>query len=126
MLMDRISTAVHDKISAQTALGRYVVYSEDELFEAFPEDADRDETELKKALKDLLAAGYVDVKYSGGSLYCIAPLKRYVAEPDPPPPPPLPEPETKPAKRIPAGFWAAFCGGALGSLIISLIFALVC
>ena len=123
--MDRISTAVLDKISAQTAIGRYVVYSEDELFDAFPEDTERDETELKRALKELLADGYVDVKYSGGSLYCIAPLKRYVAEPDPPPPPP-PEPEVKPVKGVPAGFWAAFCGGALGSLIISLIFALIC
>ena len=68
-------------------------------------------------LKD---GGYIDVKYSRGDLFCIAPLKDYIED----------EPAEEnvseaPKRKINFTFASAFLGGMLGSLIISLIFALV-
>ena len=96
--MDRICSAVLDKICSLATVGRYVIFSEDELFEAFPEDVRHDLTELKNALKKLLNAGYIDIKYSGGSLYCIAPVRKYEPEPEPVAPP-----EPEPLKKSKAG-----------------------
>lgn len=124
--MDRICGCVLEKICSLAATGNYVIISEDEFYESFPESADRTESELKKAVKELASDGFIDVKYSGGDLYCVAPLKNYEPEE------PSKEAEAdieeiipeKPAKALPL-FFAAFAGGAAGSLIISLIFALV-
>lgn len=127
-MMDRISSAVIDKICSLATVGRYVVFSEDELFEAFPEGERRDLNELRNTLKKLLNAGYIDIKYSGGSLYCIAPIKKYEPEPEQII---LPEPEILPAKKSKRDkktllpFLAAFSGGALGSFLVSLVFALI-
>lgn len=131
--MDRICIGILDKICSLSSLGRYTVISEEEFLESFPEGTEKDGAELKKALKILIAGGYVDLKYSDGELYCVSPLKKYEA---PAEPEPLPPAEAPPETIAPAGpvnaaakliavFFAAFAGGAAGSLIISLIFALV-
>ena len=121
--MDRISCCVLDKICTLAPLGRYVVFSADELFEAFPDDAEATITELKKAVKALTADGYIDLKYQDGEFFCAAPIKK-PAEPQTATQPPQPTEKTKQAAPV-AVLFAAFAGGALGSLIISLIFALV-
>ncbi|MCI8370006.1 MAG: hypothetical protein HFE41_02360 [Clostridia bacterium] len=127
-MMDRISNAVIDKICSFATVGRYVIFSEDELYEAFPEGEKRDLSTLKNALKTLLNAGYIDIKYSGGSLYCIAPIKKYEPEPEqiilPEPELRLPE-KAKRERKYLLPFLAAFSGGALGSLLVSLTFALI-
>lgn len=124
--MDRICIAVLDKICSLAAFGRFVVFSEDELYDAFPDGEERRESVLRGVLKSLKEEGFIDLKYSSGNLYCIAPLKTFN---------PLPEieeiePETE--EKVPkvrhirgAIFISAFLGGALGSLIISLIFAFI-
>ena len=124
--MDRICIAVLEKICSLAATGRYVVFSEDELFETFPEDEEKSEATLKSALKTLKETGYIDLKYSSGNLYCIAPLKNFE------PLPVVEENEPKTEEKVPkvrhirgAIFISAFLGGALGSLIISLIFAFI-
>ncbi|MDE6504289.1 MAG: hypothetical protein K2L42_00270 [Clostridia bacterium] len=127
--METVCCAVLDKICSLAAFGRYVIFSEDELFEAFPDGTERDFGELKKALKALVNAGYIDLKYSGGDLYCIAPLKKYEPEPEPLPAP-AEEVEDKPEENVKKSFpfspfFAAFAGGALGSFIISLAFAVL-
>ena len=131
--MDRISIGILDKVCSLSSLGRYTVISEEEFLESFPEGAQKDGAELKKALKNLIAEGYVDLKYSDGELYCVSPLKKYEA-PDEPEPPAVADEPDKPVETVekPVGiiqhvtvFLAAFAGGAVGSLIISLIFALV-
>lgn len=124
--MDRISIAVLEKICSLAAFGRFVVFSEDELYDAFPDGEDKSEPVLKGVLKDLKEDGFIDLKYSSGNLYCIAPLKNY--EPLPEPEEEVPEIEEKVPKPWHirgAIFFSAFLGGALGSLIISLIFAFV-
>ena len=125
--MDGICSAVLDKIFALGAPGRNIVISEDEFFEAFPEDCVKSEGELRKALKTLASGGYIDIKYAGGDLYCVTPIKNRVIE-EPPAPVYTPSAETlKPQEytlkysTLPA-FLAALAGSALGSTVIALIF----
>lgn len=125
--MDGICSAVLNKIYALGVPGRYFVISADEFLEAFPEDGKRDIAELKRALKNLSANGYIDIKYSSGNLYCVALLKEYAEEVIEPPPPDETglEEHCKPDKIQKTAyvsiFWAAFLGGALGSGIIGAI-----
>ena len=122
--MDRICIAVLDKICSLAAFGRFVVFSEDELFDAFPDGEERREAVLREVLKSLKEDGFIDLKYSSGNLYCIAPLKNYAPVPEPE----IIVPETD--EKLPkvrhirgAIFISAFFGGALGILIVSLVFA---
>ena len=124
--MDRISIAVLDKICSLAAFGRFVVFSEDELFDAFPDGEEKRDAVLKGVLKSLKEDGFIDLKYSSGNLYCIAPLKNFE------PVPIIEENEPETEEKVPkvrhirgAIFISAFFGGALGSLVISLIFALL-
>ena len=118
--MDRICGAVLNRIHALSPAGRYVIVDESELFEAFPDGSDRSFDELKRSLTLLVKQGYIDVKYSRGEMYCIAPLKKYEEEEI------ICEPEREtPRFRFDPVLISAFAGGALGSLIISLIFAFV-
>lgn len=120
--MDRICGAVLDRIHALSPEGRYVIIDEDEIFEAFPDGSDRTYDELERVLTALRSGGYIDLKYSRGDMYCVAPLKAYVEEL---PSSPAPAPAAAKGRRIDVVFFSAFVGGALGSLIISLIFALL-
>ena len=119
--MDRICNAVLEKVNTLATLGRYVIISDEEFYESFPEVENKSDA-LNRALKFLQSEGYVDVRYSRQNLYCVAPLKTFEA-----PPPPQPEVvEVREHKqRLAPPFIAAFCGGAAGSLLISLIFALI-
>ena len=124
--MDRICIAVLDKICSLAGTGRFVVFSEDELFDAFPDGEERREAVLRNVLKSLKEDGFIDLKYSSGNLYCIAPLKRF----EPVPEIEIKEPEVEekePKVRYIRGatLVSAFLGGALGSLVISLIFAFI-
>lgn len=131
--MDSISIAVTDKICSLAALGRYVVFSEDELLDSFPDGVQKDESTLKRALDFLKDEGYIDLKYSSGNLYCIAPLKVY-SPPEPEEerpveksvPPPVQYDNTPKLKHIMGAIsLSAFVGGAIGSLIVSLIFTFI-
>ncbi len=124
--MDRICIAVLEKICSLAAAGRYVVFSEDELFETFPEDAQKSDSVLKNTLKSLKEQGYIDLKYSSGNLYCIAPVKKYEPEQEPAPlPVPVQEESGSPTVKPYLTFLAAFLGAAAGSLLVSLPLALL-
>ena len=126
--MDGLLSAILDKIYSLAATGRYVIFSREELFDAFPDGTERSEGELNKALKNLLNAGYIDVKYSSGKMYCIAPLKKYV-EPtviiDDGKQCATKEFTDRKNDKKNLAFLAAFAGGALGSMIVCLIFSLI-
>lgn len=126
--MDRICFAVLEKICSLAAFGRFVVFSEDELLDSFPDGEIKSEAVLRGALKTLKEYGFIDLKYSSGDLYCIAPLKNYEPEPSPEPEKEeikIEEETPKPQHIRGAIFIPAFLGGALGSLIVSLIFAFI-
>ncbi len=119
--MARICGAVLDRIYALSPAGRYVIIAEDEFYEAFPDGSERTYDELNRALSALRSGGYIDLKYSRGDMYCVAPLKRYVEEE-------LPVafvPAEPKRKKFDFVFLSAFAGGALGSLIVAVIFALI-
>ncbi len=78
--MDRICGAILNKIHALSPAGHYVIVDEDELYEAFPEDCERTDDALERALSALKGSGYIDLKYSRGEMYCVAPLKEYIEE----------------------------------------------
>lgn len=119
--MDRICGAVLDRIFELSPAGRYVIIDEDEFYEAFPEESEKSYEELKRALNALRGGGYIDLKYARGEMYCVAPLKRYVEEQLPPVDFVQPPKE----KKFDLVFLSAFAGSALGSLIVTLIFALI-
>ncbi|MDE5943059.1 MAG: hypothetical protein K2H30_02495 [Clostridia bacterium] len=119
--MDKICGAVLDKINSLSPSGRYVVIAEDEFYDCFP-DGDESGERLDRALTLLKEGGYIDVKYSRGDLFCIAPLKEYIEEE---PAEDAEDMDEAPKRKINFTFASAFLGGMLGSLIISLIFALV-
>lgn len=121
--MDGICCAILDKMTALGGTGRYFIVSAEEFLEVFPAGAERSYAELEKALKYLCAAGYLDIKYTGGELYCAALIK----------PRPCGEEKPKTAAAEVAGsspvkitkplfiFLAAFAGGALGGIVTALI-----
>ncbi len=113
--MDRICGAVLNKIFALSPAGRYVIIDEDEFFDAFPDDCEKSFEELKRSLTLLCKGGYIDVKYSRGETYCVAPLKRYEAEPE------LEPDIQKPKFKLDPVLISAFAGSVLGSLIVLII-----
>ncbi len=125
--MDRNCIAVLEKINSLSPAGRYVIIAEDEFYEAFPEGCETSDRELDRVLTALRNDGYIDLKYSRGDMYCVAPLKDY-AEEQPEDDGDVEESyaeETERRKFFDPVFFSAFVGGALGSLIISVIFAFV-
>ncbi len=125
--MDRIAACALEKICAAAPLGKYVILSEDEFLESFPESEKCRGDELNKALKNLKSDGYIDVKYSGGNMFCVAPLKLPEIKPveETAEIPVFVGGESKAGGKTALTFFAAMLGGALGSLIISLVFALI-
>lgn len=120
MYMDRICSAVLGKVFELSPDGRFVIIDEGEFFDAFPDESEKTYDELERALTLLKSGGYIDLKYSRGKMFCVAPLKRYIeATPASPPQ------NKKQERKTDFVFISAFAGSALGSLIISLIFALV-
>ncbi len=123
--MDKKNAAVLTKINSLAAIGRYIILSEEELSEALGEEADGDA--IKKACKELASDGYIDLKYSGGGMFCVAPLKY-----------PEKDEQEETTQNIQserevtvvktgkaAAFFAALLGGAAGSLIASLILSVI-
>ena len=118
--MDRICGAVLDKIYDLSPMGRYVIIAVDEFYDAFPDGSEKTFDELDRALTSLKKGGYIDLKYSRGDMYCVAPLKEYEEEEII-----GPAPAVAHGRKIDMVFLSAFAGSALGSLIISLIFAII-
>lgn len=119
--MDRICNAVLDRIFTLSPAGRYVIIAEDEFYEAFPDGSEKTYDELERVLSSLRGGGYIDLKYSRGDMYCVAPLKKYVEQQ-----PALPDEDVERKDRKPDFiFFSAFAGSALGSLIVALVFALI-
>lgn len=120
--MDSTNLAVLEKINSLAAIGRYIILSEDEINEALGGKSDGEE--IKNSLKELAQGGYIDLKYSGGGMFCVAPLKEYEnggSGED------IPEERgiTVVKTGTAAAFFAALAGGALGSVIASLIMAVI-
>lgn len=121
--MNTTNRAVLSKINSLAPKGRYIILSEEEISEALEGQADGEA--ISKACKELAKGGYIDLKYSGGGMFCLAPLKDIE--------PVEPQAEITQEERevvvvktgTAAAFFAALIGGALGSVITSLILSVI-
>lgn len=122
--MDTINREILAKINSSAQMGVYIILSEEDIKEALGTQVDGEA--IQKACKELYSDGYIDLKYSGGGMFCVAPLKEFVEEPDPEPEIFEDEQEVVVVKtgKVTA-FFAALIGGALGSLITSLILSVI-
>lgn len=119
--MDTINRNILAKINSSAQKGTYIILSEEDFKEALGTQIDG--KNIQDACKELANEGYIDLKYAGGRMFCVAPLKDYVAE----------EPEFEEDERevvvvktgTAAAFFAALLGGALGSIIVSLIISVI-
>ena len=105
---------------APLAISGAILSSLPTKFECIPDGAEKSENEIKKAIRQLSSEGYIDVKYSGGNMYCVAPLKRYVN-----PNAPAQTDEERPKFNNILIFLAACAGGAIGSAAVTLALSLV-
>ena len=121
--MNAINKAVLSKINSLAPKGRYIILSEEEISDALEEQTDGES--ISKACKELYKEGYIDLKYSGGGMFCVAPLKDI--EPEPVEPEIIKESESPTVVKTgtAAAFFAALIGGAAGSLIASLILSVI-
>lgn len=122
--MNTVNRNILAKINSLATKGKYIILSEDEISECV--DGEIDDGGILKACKELAGGGYVDLKYAGGGMFCLAPLKDIEPE----------EPQreiTEVNEREPtviktgtaAAFFAALFGGAVGSIIASLLLAVI-
>ena len=117
--MDTINRDILKKISSSAQKGSYIILSEDDFKETLGTQIGGES--IVNACKQLANEGFIDLKYAGGGMFCVAPLKDYVE--------PEPEPEEFEDERevvvvrtgTAAAFFSALIGGALGSLIASLV-----
>ncbi|MCH5142980.1 MAG: hypothetical protein J1G07_04645 [Clostridiales bacterium] len=120
--MDTINRNILAKINSSAQKGAYIILSEEDFKETLGTQIDGES--ISNACKELSNEGYIDLKYAGGGMFCVAPLKDFVAEP---------EPEFEEDERevvvvrtgTAAAFFAALLGGALGSIIVSLIISVI-
>lgn len=122
--MNATQRAILSKINSLAPIGRYIILSEDEISECL--DGGTDGESILKALKELSRDEYIDLKYSGGGMFCAAPLKEVEPEPVEIVRENQKEHEVVVVKAgTAAAFFAALLGGALGSIIASLILSVI-
>lgn len=125
--MDDVKRALFYKISESCKNGGFAIIDSTEFADAIPEGERRAAGEIDGALKELQKAGYIDIRYARGDMYCVAALKRELPEESR---------EEKLADRSPTIIEvkekinkfavalyaaAAFVGGAAGSAIVCAI-----
>lgn len=127
--MDNVSLAVLNKLCATTDIGRYAIISEEEFFDALPE-SETPCADLSRALSNLSDDGYIDIKYSGGDMYCLAPKKLPPVHPPEPTEITVSEVKTPPTIPEKTGFrqflysmLGGFLGAALGGILITILTA---
>ena len=123
--MNTINRDILAKINTLAQKGTYIILSEEDISEALGGQADGEA--VSKACRELSRDGYIDLKYSGGGMFCLAPLKDI--EPEPAPEPEIIEENEREVVVVKTGtaaaFFAALFGGALGSVIASLILSVI-
>lgn len=120
-MLDKRTSALLQSINDFCSSGTYKIFSEEDFLSAFPEKWGVTAEALAQMLNYLSENGYINVKYSGGGMYCICPLplgRGYC--------------EQEAEKRsecvlqlkyfISAAFFGSFAGSVLGVLIVAVIY----
>ena len=120
-MLDKRTSALLQSINDFCSSGTYKIFSEEDFLSAFP-DKWGGTAEARAQMLDYLSEnGYINVKYSGGGMYCICPLplgRGYC--------------EQEAEKRsecvlqlkyfMSAAFFGSFAGSVLGVLIFAVIY----
>ncbi|MCD7728464.1 MAG: hypothetical protein LUI60_00940 [Clostridia bacterium] len=128
LIMDALYTAVFEKILSSCSGGGYAIIDSAEFFDAIPDGERKAIGEVENALKYLQKNGCIDLKYSRGNVYCVCALKDRL--PDEPvakePSTTVIEVKEKMDKKCLVFYsLSAFLGGALGSMVICIIAAVL-
>ena len=73
-MLDKRTSALLQSINDFCSSGTYKIFSEEDFLSAFPEKWGVTAEALAQMLDYLSENGYINVKYSGGGMYCICPL----------------------------------------------------
>lgn len=123
-MLDKRTSALLKSINDFCSSGTYKIFSEEDFLSAFPEKWGVTAEALAQMLDYLSENGYINVKYSGGGMYCICPLplgRGYC--------------EQEAEKRsecvlqlkyfMSAAFFGSFAGSVLGILIFAVIYLIM-
>ena len=123
-MLDKRTSALLQSINDFCSSGTYKIFSEEDFLSAFPEKWGVTAEALAQMLDYLSENGYINVKYSGGGMYCICPLplgRGYC--------------EQEAEKRsecvlqlkyfMYAAFFGSFAGSGLGILIFAVIYLIM-
>lgn len=119
-MLDRRTSALLQTINDFCASGTYKVFSEEDFLSAFPEGWGVNAESLSQMLVYLSENGYINIKYSGGGMYCVCPLplgRSYCER----------EAEKKDESSVQLRYFmaAAFFGSFAGGVLAALVFALI-
>lgn len=123
-MLDKRTSALLQSINDFCSSGTYKIFSEEDFLSAFPEKWGVTAEALAQMLDYLSENGYINVKYSGGGMYCICPLplgRGYC------------EQEAEKQQRcvlqlkyfMSAAFFGSFAGSVLGVLIFAVIYLIM-
>jgi len=73
-MLDKRTSALLQTINDFCSSGTYKIFSEEDFLAAFPERWGVTAESLCQMLDYLSENGYINIKYSGGGMYCICPL----------------------------------------------------
>lgn len=123
-MLDKRTSALLQSINDFCSSGTYKIFSEEDFLADFPQQWGVTAESLGQMLDYLSENGYINVKYSGGGMYCICPLplgRGYC--------------EQEAEKRsdcvaqlkyfMSAAFFGAFAGAVLGALVFAVVFLIM-
>lgn len=122
-MLDKRTSALLQCINDLCASGTYKIISEEDFLSAFPEKWGVNVESLNQMLVYLSENGYINVKYSGGGMFCVCPLplgRGYCEQ----------ESERRDEYLVQmkyfmcAAFFGAFAGAVLGALVFGAAFLL--
>ena len=73
-MLDKRTSALLQSINDFCSSGTYKIFSEEDFLADFPQQWGVTAESLGQMLDYLSENGYINVKYSGGGMYCICPL----------------------------------------------------
>ena len=120
-MLDKRTSALLQSINDFCSSGTYKIFSEEDFLSAFPEKWGVTAEALAQMLDYLSENGYINIKYSGGGMYCICPLplgRGYCEQ----------EADKKSECILQlkyfmsAAFFGSFAGAVLGALVFALIY----
>jgi hypothetical protein len=119
-MLDKRTSALLQTINDCCDSGSYKIFSEQDFLDSFPQKWGVTNDTLGQMLAHLSENGYINVKYSGGGMYCVCPLPlgRGYCEQEK-------ERQDECSSQLKYFMAAAFFGAFVGSALSATLFALI-